>query len=162
MGHQIKPPVSPWRSFILAFILPLSKVSAADTTSWETYSLLLNTNFHCHKTSFITATFLRANSVYIPFWSHLWETDKSICRITLAERHRGPHMSYVGLIELSGFVLCTSMRLEVRLFLAWFGSAEASKVKTSTPACQYEAPASNQHLDFKWTSHSIPRFFVSD
>lgn len=61
-------------------------------------------NFPSHKTSPVNAAFLRANSVCIPFRSHLWETDKTICQITLAEgcsssrsrTHGGPRHSLRG------------------------------------------------------------------
>lgn len=92
------------KQFHPCFYPPLFKFSVTYTTSCETYSLLLNTDFHSRKTSPVTAAFLQANSVYIPFWSHLWETDKTICQITLAERHSSARLTYVGLIEPPGFV----------------------------------------------------------
>lgn len=57
---------------------------------------LSNTNFHSRKMSPVTAAFLRANSVCIPFRSHLWETDKTICQITLADGHIGSRATREG------------------------------------------------------------------
>lgn len=58
---------------------------------------LSHTNFHSHKVSPSAAASLWANSVCIPFQSHLWETDKTICQITLAESHSGSHTHIVQL-----------------------------------------------------------------
>lgn len=52
---------------------------------------LSHTNFHSHKISPSAAASLWANSVCIPFQPHLWETDKTICQITLAESHSDSH-----------------------------------------------------------------------
>lgn len=157
------------KQFHPCFYPPLSKFSVTYTTS-----LLLNTNFHSHKTSPVTAAFLQANSVYIPFFvtsmgnrqkylphNSGWAPQQltydicgpnrasGICVQTIALKQHLHHRrgSSQRRESLQSRTQRRSLQRLIKLHkLSSFRlvSVVAGKAKTSTPACHYDAPASNQ------------------